>query len=157
MLNLNNKNLFYAQNLFARNRGIQLSRSFHRHDSSSGISTVVIHKDKHNVVLLNLCLSLCITTAGAGHFTKSCSRWKLDECNNQNPPTNLLSATQNFFVLFCFAFLAGAIDETSHPLHIVVAHGQSKQQLKHLLRFLISSKFGLYWQGRKSKYIYRYH
>jgi hypothetical protein len=31
----------------------------------------------------------------------------------------LLSATQKFyFVLFCFASLAGAIPETSHPLHM---------------------------------------
>jgi hypothetical protein len=36
-----------------------------------------------------------------------CSKWKLDECKNQNPQRNwdftLLSATQNFFLLFYFA------------------------------------------------------
>ena len=35
-------------------------------------------------------------------------------------------------VMFCFAFLAGAIAETSHPLHIAAPHGQSKQKFKPL-------------------------
>ena len=42
----------------------------------------------------------------------SCSKWKLDECKNQNPPTNLgfhpAKCNPKFFsfVLFGFAFLA---------------------------------------------------
>ena len=38
----------------------------------------------------------------------------------QNWDFTLLIATQNF--LFCFAFLAGAIAETSHPIHIAAPH-----------------------------------
>ena len=100
-----------------------------------------------------------ISNTLANHTTTlSCTIWKLDECNNQNSPWTwdftLLSATE-IFVFFCFAFLAGGIVNTSHSLHISVPHGQSKQKLEPLLKFLISSKFGLYWQGCKSKYIYR--
>ena len=45
----------------------------------------------------------------------------------RDPVLFLLIATPANF--FCFAFLAGAIAETSHPLHIVAPNGQSKQKL----------------------------
>ena len=52
----------------------------------------------------------------------------------------LLSATQKFFVLFYFAlhFLAGAIPETSHPLHM---DNQNKSLILSQNFFPISNQF----------------
>ena len=54
------------------------------------------------------CLTIYSIKVNLNHTTSlSCSKWKLDECKNQNPPTNLgfhpAKCNPKFFLLFYFA------------------------------------------------------